>query len=67
MDRSAAIDVTKNDPHSPLTTMTTVTPLHFHGPFTFFGGDRSIARSGWAEREGIYLWTVTDGTHRFIH
>ena len=41
--------------------MPTVTPLRFHGLFTFAGDDRSIAHSGVADREGIDLWTVRGG------
>ena len=41
--------------------------LHFHGPYTFVDRGRGIASSGYAGEAGIYLWTKTDGTRRFIH
>lgn len=41
--------------------------LHFHGPFTFVDHGRGIAGSEFAKQEGLYLWTKTDGTRRFIH
>ena len=43
------------------------TSLHFRGPFTFIDHGHGIAASEFAKREGIYLWTKTDGTRRFIH
>jgi len=43
------------------------TTLHFHGPFTFVDHGRGVAACEFAKQEGIYLWTKTDGTRRFIH
>jgi hypothetical protein len=40
--------------------------LHFGGPFTFVDHGHGIARSPFAASAGIYLWTKTDGTRRFI-
>jgi hypothetical protein len=42
--------------------------LHFHGPFTFVDHDgRGIAKSEFAQSQGIYLWVLTDGSSRYIH
>lgn len=41
--------------------------LHFHGPFTFLDRGHAIARSEFANSEGVYLWVLTDGTQRFVH
>jgi hypothetical protein len=41
--------------------------LHFHGPFTFVGQGREIARCRYAANEGVYLWILGDGKRRFIH
>jgi len=41
--------------------------LHFHGPFTFVDHGRSIATCEFAQREGVYLWVLSDGEHRFVH
>jgi hypothetical protein len=41
--------------------------LHFHGPFSFVDHGRQIATCEFARSEGVYLWVLTDGEHRFIH
>ena len=47
--------------------MAAPTSLHFHGPFTFVDHDgRGIAKSEFAQSQGIYLWVLTDGTSRYI-
>ncbi|MEN6572367.1 MAG: hypothetical protein ABFD24_11030 [Anaerolineaceae bacterium] len=34
--------------------------LHFHGPYSFFLGDRSLFHSDYARDEGVYLWVIKD-------
>ncbi len=43
--------------------------LHFHGPFTFLGGERSLFHSEYAKDEGIYLWIIKQekSNANFIH
>lgn len=41
--------------------------LHFHGPFTFVDRGHGIASCRFSLSEGVYLWVLGDGEHRFIH
>ncbi len=42
-------------------------PIHFHGPFAFFGEVNTIARCAYARDEGIYLWTQHNDQENYIH
>ena len=41
--------------------------LHFSGPFTFVDRGRGIASCECARSAGVYIWTLGDGTRRFLH
>jgi len=34
--------------------------LHFHGPFSFTKGEKSLFHSEFVKSEGIYIWTIKD-------
>ena len=47
--------------------MAFIDPIHFHGPFAFFGEVNTIARCAYARDEGIYLWTQHNDQDIYIH